>query len=104
MSKSLKLVAGDLSSGPGRTFEVVSGRDKLLQDLSLHILERVGSDSATPTFGSRLDGGIIDGQVVPSYIGGVIDITVLQAVRQEVANVIQRYQQYQLQVLRGDVI
>jgi hypothetical protein len=66
MSYSLRVEGGDLVVGNKRALEVVTGKEKLFQDLKLWLLERVGTDPSTPTFGSRLDGGVVDGQIIPS--------------------------------------
>lgn len=104
MSKSFALVNGDLAIGPGRAFQLVSGKDKLLQDLQLWILERIGTDPATPTYGSRLDGGMENGQIDPSYIGMIISNITLQGIRSEVIRLIQNYQAMQYQKIRAETI
>lgn len=104
MSTSLKIVNGDLSVGSGRSFEVVSGRAKLQQDLKLWVLERIGSDPATPTYGSRLDGGIINGVEVPTFIGTIINDQVAAEIRSEIITLIQRYQQGQFEKVRNETI
>lgn len=104
MSKSFALVNGDLALGPGRAFQLVSGKAKLLQDLKLWILERIGTDPATPTFGSRLDGGIEDGNRDPSYIGQIITTETLMGIRGEVIRLIQNYQAMQYEKIRAETI
>src|SRR5690242_2567390 len=85
MSTSLKVVNGDLSITAGK-FDIVSGTDKLTQDLTLWLTERFRDDRFHPTYGSILDG----------YIGGVInpeDTTV--RIQSEVLRVLSNYQQTQ---------
>jgi hypothetical protein len=104
MSKSLTFFNGDLVIGSGRAFETVEGRDKLIQDLKLWILERIGTDPSTPTFGSRLDGGFENGRQLPSYIGQIISDEVLGSIRNEIIVLIQRYQAMQYQKMRSETI
>lgn len=104
MSKSLKLYNGDLSVGPGRSFELVTGKDKLFQDLKLRILERIGIDAATPTYGSRLDGGVIDGRVIPSLIGTRASAETLLEIKAEVYSILNQYQEGQLEKIRDESI
>lgn len=86
MSFSLKVVNGDLSITAGR-FDLVSGVEKLKQDLTLWLTERYQDDRFHPTYGSILDG----------YIGGVIqaDDTIVR-VQSETLRVLSNYQQIQL--------
>lgn len=104
MSKSLAIKNGDLVVGASRALQVVSGLDKLKQDLKLWILERVGIDSMTPTFGSTLDGGIIDEEIIPPTIGNVVSADLINEVRAEVSELVNRYQQLQLEKIKNEVI
>lgn len=71
MSWSLKIANGDLALG-GASYDTVTGHAKLIQDLRLQLLERMGTDSAHPGFGSLLDGGRLgDGTEIPSPLGSV---------------------------------
>lgn len=103
MSNSFKITAGDLSVGTGRSFERVSGAAKLAQDLRLWVLERIGTDPATPTYGSALDGGIIDGQEVPSYIGQLVSGARVAEIQAEVYRLLESYQQVQLQKMQDEM-
>jgi len=86
MSLSLKVVNGDLSI-KGGSFEVVQGKDKLTQDLTLWLTERYRDDRFHPTYGSILDG----------YIGGVINAQdTIVRVQTEVLRVLSNYQQIQM--------
>lgn len=104
MSTSFKLDGGDLSIGSGRSFERVSGAYKLAQDLRLWVLERIGNDPATPTFGSRLDGGVIDGQEVPSFIGQIGSEALVSEIRAEVVALLGAYQQNQIAKMKREMI
>ena len=104
MSLSLALRNGDLYIGPGRRFETVSGRAKLLQDLKLHILERIGIDPSTPTIGSRLDGGTVNGSYIESFIGRIMDEEALNEIRSEVIGILQRYQNLQYEKVRSETL
>lgn len=104
MSKSLAIVNGDLAIGPGRAFETVSGKQKLLQDLRLWVLERIGLDPSTPTFGSRFDGGFINGEEVSGFVGQIDSQEMLMAIRNETIELIQRYQAMQFDKIRNEAI
>lgn len=104
MSKSFRILNGDLALTGDRTFDIVSGRDKLIQDLTLWVLERIGSDPLTPTFGSTLDGGIINGAEVPSFIGEVMTQGRINEIRAEVNNLLNQYQQLQLAKIQAETV
>lgn len=104
MSYSLRVENGDLVVGSKRALEVVTGKEKLFQDLKLWILERLGTDPATPLYGSILDGGVIDGQYVDSFIGQVINHENLLAIKAEVLNILQQYQQMQLAKMKKELL
>jgi hypothetical protein len=104
MSKSLALRNGDLQVGSGRAYETVTGREKLRQDLSLWLLERIGTDPMTPTYGSRLDGGLIDGREIPSYIGQLGTTQNLNLIRMEILDLLTSYQNMQLDKVRRETL
>lgn len=104
MSTSFKLTNGDLSIGGGRSFEIVQGRDKLRQDLTLWLMERIGQDPMTPTFGSRLDGGVIGGRTIPSYIGQNASANNSNLIRMEVLDLLTEYQNMQLDKIRNETL
>ena len=104
MSYSLRIEGGDLAIGNKRAFEVVSGKDKLFQDLKLWILERIGTDPATPLYGSTLDGGTINGSPIPSYIGQVPTPSTLNDILAEVLGLLQQYQQHQLAKMKKEMV
>lgn len=104
MSTSFKIQGGDLRVGAGRTFETVSGAQKLAQDLELWVLEHIGTDPATPDFGSRLDGGIINGVALESFIGqGATDERVAE-IKQEITTLLSQYQQTQVAKMQREMI
>jgi hypothetical protein len=104
MSTSLKISGGDLSIGSGRSYERVSGAYKLAQDLRLWVLEQIGTDPATPTFGSRLDGGVIDGVETPSYIGQVASPAMIADIRSEVISLLSQYQAGQIAKMQREML
>lgn len=104
MSKSFAIKNGDLQVGIGRAYNILSGKDKLLQDLRLWVTERVGTDPLLSTYGSTLDGGIIDGQVQESYIGTVATQAALSEIRIAVLSLIQQYQQMQFAKMQDEAL
>jgi phage baseplate assembly protein W len=103
MSKSLKLVNGDLYIS-NRSLHTVRGKEKLLQDLSLRLREKIGTDPMTPTYGSILDGGVINGSEVPSFIGRVINPSVKEEIHAEIAEQISKYQREQLEKIKSETV
>jgi len=104
MSYSLRIENGDLLIGSNRSLEVVTGKQKLFQDLTMWILERVGTDPATPLYGSTLDGGVIDGQEIPSFIGQIPTQYNLNLIKAEVLDLLHKYQQMQIAKMRQELI
>lgn len=104
MSKSLKITNGDLSIGSGRSFELVTGSDKLGQDLRLWVLEKLGTDSATPNYGTTIDGGTIQGQEVESLIGQILTEERVDSVREQINSLLLQYQQNQLARIQNDLV
>lgn len=104
MSYSLRIENGDLMIGNNRSLEVVTGKAKLFQDLALWILERVGTDPATPTYGSTLDGGVVDGQELPSFIGQLPTAQNLNLIKSEVLDLLHQYQQMQIMKMKQELI
>jgi phage baseplate assembly protein W len=101
MSKSLALVNGDLVIS-NRSLKTLRGKDKLFQDLSLYLLEKVGTDSMTPTYGSTLDGGYLDGQEIPPFIGRTLNPLVEGQIQAEVYRVVLSYQLGQLDKIKSE--
>lgn len=84
MSESLRLRNGDLALN-GRSFDVVSGGEKVMQDLRCALLTQLGSYENQPEFGSSLD----------SFIGlanGRDTATLVQAEIQRICAAYQRQQ------------
>lgn len=104
MSTSLSIVNGDLVIGPGRKFETVSGKAKLMQDLKLWVLERIGTDPLLPTYGSTFDGGIIDGQPIDSFIGQLATQEAINNIRIAALELLDRYQTMQFDKMRSETL
>lgn len=104
MSKSFALVNGDLQLGTSRGYDIVSGKQKLLQDLRLWFTEQVGTDSILGTYGSGLDGGVINGEVQESFIGRVATQAVLGEIRIKTLELIQSYQQMQFTKMQDEAL
>jgi len=102
MSWSFAIKNGDLNPfGPGG-YATVTGTQKLLQDLRIWLLTPRGSDPLHLDYGSTLDGGTVDGTIVESNIGTIIDKTRLLALESEVRRVLFAYQQQQMDRLYRD--
>jgi hypothetical protein len=104
MSKSFRITNGDLEVGVGRSYQQVTGQAKLFQDLKLWVLEKIGTDPATPTYGSRLDGGVIGGEEIPSYIGQTITQERMADIAAEVSDLLALYQEEQLAKMQREAI
>lgn len=104
MSKSLAVINGDLVIGPGRSYQIVSGKDKLKQDLKLWVLERIGSDPLLPDYGSLFDGGIVNGQTQESYIGNVANPQVLSELRALTIKLVNNYQTMQYNKMQDEAV
>lgn len=88
--KALALRHGDLVLDSGRCV-TVSGRDKLIQDLSLWLRERISVGPTTPTFGSRL----ID------MVGSSYTDETLTDIETEILRILSLYQAYQLNRIKA---
>lgn len=84
MSFSLAVADGDIALR-GSNVGLVSGVEKLQQDVSIWLRERYGSDRFQSNYGSVLD----------SFIGSVIDDRTSAMVQSEVMRVLRNYQQVQ---------
>ncbi len=89
MTHTLQVVDGDLAV-QSRRLQIVSGVDKLKQDLQNWVRERYASDGFHPRYGSVLD----------QFIGGTVKLTTQVLVESEVLRVLTNYQQLQLAALR----
>ena len=103
MSKSFALINGDLAL-TGRSYSLVSGSAKLAQDLRLWVLERVGYDPATPTYGTTLDGGIVNGVMIPSLIGQINSQSQANQVQAVIQTMLTQYQQMQLTKMKQEIV
>jgi phage baseplate assembly protein W len=96
VSYSFALNNGDLNPIGQGGVAVVTGIDKLKQDLRNWILEPVGTDPLHLDFGSNLDGGMSPtGQIIPSMIGSTNSADVALQVESEIRRVVYAYQQQQ---------
>lgn len=95
MSKSLSIAAGDLTV-TGRHYDTVTGVDKLKQDLKCLMIERVGTDPATPDFGSQFE--------TDAYIGNVYSEILAAEARADVQELLQSYQSAQLEKIKQETI
>lgn len=82
MTFSLGLVNGDLAP-QGSQLSLVSGQNKLQQDLTLWLLCRLGSNRWHPAFGSYLQ----------SYIGGIVGPSTQTVVYNEILRTLKNYQE-----------
>ena len=104
MSKSLAVEQGDLVLGAGRSFEVVTGKQKLFQDLKLHILEQMGRDPSAPGLGTTFEGGIVNGRYIQPTIGQADTEQIRFDIKRQVANVCRKYQNLQLQKMQREAL
>jgi phage baseplate assembly protein W len=89
MSFSLAIENGDLAAR-GDGLAIVVGVDKLVQDLTVWLTEKFGSDIMHPEMGSMLD----------SWIGSVISSSTKADVQSEVLRVLQNYQNVQVRGIK----
>lgn len=90
MSYTIAIEDGDIQM-KGSALGIVSGLDKLHQEMSVWMRERYGSDRFHLTYGSILD----------NFIGGVIDDGIVAEIQSEVMRVLQNMQALQLRALKG---
>src|SRR4051812_1433919 len=102
MSWSLRIHNGDFVTNGNQAATVIR-QAKMLQDLRLWILERMGTDDLHPGFGSLIDGGTrADGTEVAGVIGeSDFDFAALQ-VEQDLRRIITEYQGRQLSRAKVD--
>ena len=105
MSYSLQIKSGDLNLGGPGGLAVVTGTQKLVQDLRNWILEAQGTDPMHPEFGSTLDGEIMpDGSYQDNFIGTTIDSFQILNVEAELRRILYAYQQNQVNKLQAEQI
>ncbi len=88
--KCLRILDGDISFTTGRRAEFVYGKDKLLQDLKLWLMEPFGIGPTTPSFGTSLN----------EMIGEDRADALVAKVRAEIQRVLSLYQAFQFERLR----
>lgn len=104
MSYSLHVRNGDLNpAGPGG-LAVVTGSQKLVQDLRHHLLEPRGHDPMHPSYGSTLDGGVTpDGRAPDEFIGSLMGRERLMMIEAEIRRILIAHQTAQMDRIRADV-
>ena len=95
--KNLQIVKGDFALNKKRHANVVKSTDKLIQDLTLFLLEPLGIGYTTPGFGSTLtlmeEGG-------SRMIGRFMNSAFIAEIQGEVDRVLNLYQQTQIEKIR----
>ena len=89
MTYSLRVSNGDLVL-QGNQLDIVSGMDKLSQDMQLWVAERYGIDRFHPAMGSLLQ----------NFIGSAITAGTQVGVQQEVLRVLDNYAKVQLKAFK----
>ncbi len=93
---------GDLALD-GAKYGIVNGNAKLVQDLRAQLLERMGTDSAHPGFGSLIDGGRqADGTEIPSPLGGIDWNRIVLDIETELRRIEKDYQSRQAARINSD--
>lgn len=102
MTWSLKLRHGDFTVSNAE-FGTVINEDKLVQDLTCHLLEAMGTDDLHPGYGSLIDGGTRpDGIEVPSVIGeSDVELVALE-IESEIRRVAREHRAKQLNRAKED--
>lgn len=101
--KNFRITDGDLDIQTSKRVDLVTGRDKLAQDLTLWLLEPIGTGFSTPGFGSTLNSVVTRdtrGRREGRYIGQPYTEDALVEVEAEVDRVLNLYQQDQVQKVR----
>ena len=102
MTWSLQLRNGDLAIDHDR-YNTVNDWRKLLQDLRIRLLTKLGEDPLHPEFGSTIDGGTRpDGLEIPSVIGEIDTEVARSFITLEVNRIIADYQKVQAARQRVD--
>lgn len=103
MSWSFHIKGGDLNTGGPGGYVLITGIQKLIQDLRHWILHPQGADPMHLGHGSSLDTGVRkDGSVVEGFIGTSIIRDRLLEVESELRRILYSYQDQQLQRLLRD--
>jgi hypothetical protein len=102
MTWSLKLKNGDLERN-GSQLAKATNEVKMVQDLRIQFLQKMGIDDLHPDFGSLLDGGVTtDGIVHESLIGTPDRNKAKLSIESEIYRVINDYQARQLSRAKMD--
>ena|ERR1700752_2947704 len=103
MTWSLAIANGDLVLS-NSDYAVVTGEQKLIQDLTCYLLESMGTDPNHPDTGSLLDGGVDGSGVIHQSMIGLPNANALSEalVQSEVARILMAYQNMQIQRAKSD--
>jgi hypothetical protein len=102
--KNFRITDGDLDLGQSKRADLVTGRDKLIQDLVLWLLEPLGTGYSTPGFGSLLNSIVTVGtrsRREGRFIGQEFTEDLAVEVEAEIDRVLSLYQQNQVQNIRA---
>ena len=102
--KNFRITDGDLDLGQSQRVDLVTGRDKLIQDLVLWLLEPLGTGYSTPGFGSLLNSIVTmgtQGRREGRFIGQEFTESLAVEVEAEIDRVLSLYQQDQVQKIRS---
>ena len=100
--KNWRVTDGDIEVGKSHRVDMVQGRDKLVQDLSLWLLEPLGIGFTTPNFGSLLNTTEqgTTGRRSGHFVGHILDQQRAAEVESEVDRILNLYQQDQIQKIK----
>lgn len=101
--KNFRVFDGDLAINHSLKVDMVTGRDKLAQDLTLWLLEPLGTGFATPSFGSTLNTYVSRdsvGRRESRFIGKTYTNDIAVEIEAEIDRVLNLYQQDQIQKVR----
>lgn len=102
MAWSLQVKNGDFTVG-GASLGIVTAEQKLVQDLSHFLLERMGTDTLHPGYGSLIDGGITpDGGINTGVIGAELFNEAALFVESDIRRICAEYQQRQIDRAQQD--
>jgi hypothetical protein len=101
--RNFRVTDGDLDITTSRRADMVMGRDKLVQDLTLWLLEPLGTGFTTPGFGSTLNTVVARdsvGRQQGRFIGRSMNDQMVADVEAEIDRILSLYQQNQIQTIR----
>jgi hypothetical protein len=103
MTWSFRIVNGDLVKGPGNSIDIVTGPDKVVQDLMCHIKEPYGTDPLNPDLGSFIyteeEGTVIYANGITNFLSDDYSEMVVS----EIKRIIEAYQEKQMARLRAEL-